>query len=212
MKVAILGASGKSGKFILRKFLESGHNVKVLVRNPNSLLEFNKYQNLELIKGDALNENDIHKIIIDTDVVISALGHKSDSPPDLQTRSIEMVIRVMRHYGMKRIICLTGSGVFLDGDRPTLIDRILTKAISLIDPNRIKDGIEMVKKLLESDLDWTIVRTPVQHSLNFTGTRNVGPLGSKGQTLKCSRNFIADFIYECVINNKYIKQYPVISD
>lgn len=212
MRIAILGASGKSGKFILRKFLENGHDVKALVRNPNSLLDFNKYQNLKLIKGNALNENDINKTIIDTDVVISALGHKIDSPPDLQTRSITMVIKVMRHYGIKRIICLTGSGIFLDGDKPRLVDRILTKTLALIDPHRIKDGIEMVKRLLASDLDWTIVRTPLQHSFSSTDNRAIGLLGSKGQTLKCSRNFIADFIYECAINPGYIRQYPVISD
>ncbi len=37
MKIAIFGASGKTGKQLVKQALEQGHEVTVMVRNPQSL-------------------------------------------------------------------------------------------------------------------------------------------------------------------------------
>lgn len=212
MKIALLGGSGASGKYILRKFLDNNYNMRILVRNPQSIQEFREYKNLEVIIGDALNQNDINSLVKGCDAVISALGHRKGSPPDLLEKSMGFVIEEMKKNKVTRLVCITGAGVSLPGDNPSIIDKFITKMITLIDPARINDGFAMSKKVINSNLDWTIVRTQLQHNYNTSGKRNVGLVGDKGQSWKCSRNYIADFIFECISEKKYIQKYPMISD
>lgn len=50
-KIAILGANGKAGKFLVKQALEKGYQVKILTRNSNNMTITN--ENVEIIDGDA---------------------------------------------------------------------------------------------------------------------------------------------------------------
>lgn len=212
MNIALFGGSGRSGKYVLRELLKRDFHVKALVRKTGSLCEFNSHKNLEIIVGDALDADSVQKTIKDCQAVISTLGHRKNSPSDLVTRSIKIIIQVMQNYQIKRLICLTGAGVYVDGDKPTIMDKILTFIIKTVSPHRFKDGENMVDEVMKSDLDWTIVRTQLQLSKEKGGKESIGMVGSKGQTLKCSRGFIARFMVDSISSNDYVKKAPVISD
>lgn len=38
MKLGILGASGRTGRLVVRKALDAGHNVRALVRTPAKIV------------------------------------------------------------------------------------------------------------------------------------------------------------------------------
>lgn len=209
MKVALFGATGGSGNYILNKLLKRGYSVKVLVRNPEKIKSLN---NQEIIKGDVLDPNDIDKLILNSDIVISALGQRPDSPNDLLTISINNMIKSMGKYGRKRIIILTGAGVMVDGDKPSIMDRVINFFIKLFAPKRFRDGENMVKRIMKTDLDWTVVRTHLQENKDNGGKETIGLAGTKGHTWKCSRGFIARFIVDNIENSLYIKKAPIISD
>jgi putative NADH-flavin reductase len=48
MKIALLGASGKTGIPLIEQALEKGHSVKAVVRNP-SKLEAIKHENVSFL-------------------------------------------------------------------------------------------------------------------------------------------------------------------
>ena len=50
MKLAILGGSGRTGRLIVQQALEAGHQVRVLVRTPDTFTLTSK--RLEVLKGD----------------------------------------------------------------------------------------------------------------------------------------------------------------
>ncbi|MFE5132050.1 NmrA family NAD(P)-binding protein, partial [Bacillus mobilis] len=50
-RIAILGANGRAGKFLVNEALEKGYQVKILTRNSNNIKITN--ENLEIINGDA---------------------------------------------------------------------------------------------------------------------------------------------------------------
>lgn len=210
MKVALFGASGGSGKYVLQELLKQDFDINALVRNPSSLQEFSSSK-LNLIQGDVLNSSDLEKVITNCDAVVYLIGHRKDSIPDLQEKSIQMIIDSMQKFGIKRLIALTGAGVYLPEDKPNLIDKLTTWIIKTFDPNRFYDGENMVKIIMSSNLNWTIVRTQLQQNKMGSGDEHIGPLGS-GHTWKCSRGFIARFIVSSLKNNDYIKEFPVISD
>lgn len=211
MKIAIFGGSGKAGQYILNELLNTGHTIKSLVRNPAKINKFKKFKNLEIIQGDVLCKNDVLKTITNTDVVIVTIGHQKNSPPNLQLESIKIIREVMQKYSIKRILVLTGAGVYTNQDKPKIIDHLFKGLIKIIDPIRLKDAEDMVKFLTNSQLNWTIVRTHIHHSYKCN-TMNIGYLGDKNIKLFCSRDNIAKFFAKSIEENLYIKDSPVISD
>lgn len=212
MKIALFGGSGGAGRYILKELLSRNYQVKALVRNATSLEEYQNDNNLEIIVGDALDEDSVKNTIFNCDAVISALGQRKGSPKDLQTKSIEYIIGSMQKNNIKRLICLTGAGVYLDGDNPSLMDNMITTMVKTTSPVRYNDGAGMVEKVMQSQLDWTIVRTQLQENKPYRENGHIGMLGTKGHTWKCSRGFIAKFMTDNLTESQYIHQAPVISD
>jgi len=212
MKIALFGGSGGSGKYILKELLKRNYQVKALVRKADSLQEFNPNENLEILVGDALDSDIVQKTIENCDAVISAIGQKKDSPIDLVARSMKIIIETMQKLQIKRLICLTGAGVYLEGDTPTFMDNMITIMIKTVSPGRFNDGENMVNEVMQSNLDWTIVRTQLQQNKEKGGEEHIGMVGSKDQTWKCSRGFIARFMVDNITNSDYVKKAPKISD
>jgi putative NADH-flavin reductase len=72
MNILILGATGRVGGQILTYALQDRHKVTVLVRTPDKIQIAN--ENLTIIQGDVLNNDDIALAMHGNDVVISALN------------------------------------------------------------------------------------------------------------------------------------------
>lgn len=71
-KIAILGANGKAGKYLVNEALKNGYEVKILTRDSNNMRVTN--ENLEAIIGDARNFSSIRKLLKGCRVVINAVG------------------------------------------------------------------------------------------------------------------------------------------
>lgn len=212
MKIAIFGGSGGTGKYVLRELIKNNYEINALARKPDSLNEFGSYEKLNVILGDALDKKTIDNVISGCDAVISVLGQRQNSPKDLLQRSISLIIESMKSLRVKRLVCLTGAGVYLEGDKPTFMDKAITFMIKLVAPGRFTDGEKMVQIIKKSELDWTIVRTQMQVDAEKGGKEAIGMVGSEGQTWRCSRGFLARFILRCIIDKSFIHETPKISD
>ena len=49
--IAVLGATGRSGKWLVKELLDAGFNVRVLVRNPDAVAHLK--DRVEIVSGDA---------------------------------------------------------------------------------------------------------------------------------------------------------------
>lgn len=144
------------------------------------------------------------------DVVISVLGHIQGSDPRMQTKGIANIVRAMSEAGVKRIVSLTGTGVRAHGDRPSMLDRVLNAVVGIIDPDRIRDGIEHVQVLRDSHLDWTVVR--VLKLFNGSSGTNTYVLTDGGPAeFRTSRAKVARVLVDVVDNAAYIGKLPVIT-
>ena len=72
MKIAILGSIGFLGKEILRKALDSGYEIKTLVRNPEKLGEFKN--RVGYIEGNVKQADKLETAVRGTEAVISTMG------------------------------------------------------------------------------------------------------------------------------------------
>ncbi len=95
MKLFLLGATGNSGRRILRFALERGHQVTALVRDQNKLLEISGRrmpQGLRVIAGDIDKSAELAGAMVGHDVVINAAGHVTEG--DRFTRLVQNVIQL----------------------------------------------------------------------------------------------------------------------
>jgi len=73
--VAVIGATGRTGKHVVKKLLQKNIPVRILVRNVSKAKElFGLNDNLELVEGDILNKESLKKVISGTSHVINAAG------------------------------------------------------------------------------------------------------------------------------------------
>ncbi len=205
MKIAVLAANGRSGQVFVHEALKAGHQVWAGVYGSHSLPA---HDNLEIIKCDGMNPDDVSNLVKGCDAVVSLIGHTKNSAKNVQTKSITNLVDVISGSDI-RLVSLTGTGVRFDGDSPSLVDRFLNFGIKLIDPNRINDGINHAQVIKDSDTNWTIIR--VLKLSNSTAKSYSLTTGGPAKLLT-SRTEVAQAILEVLGSNKYIKMAPVISN
>jgi len=204
MKIAVIGASGRSGRAFVEVALRAGHTVRAGVFGTSSLSE---QDNLSVVKCDATSTKDLKRLITGQDAVVSLIGHISGSPSDVQTKATKDIVKVMNELGMKRFVSLTGTGVRFAGDKLTLLDRFSTVGIKLLDPERIQDGIDHAEVLKGSNLNWTIIRVL---KLQNTTPRSFKLLENGPTKLYVSRVEVAQAILQVLEQKSFIKKAPII--
>lgn len=152
MKIAIFGATGRTGNQLVRKALHDGHEVSILTRQIKKVC-FDP-EEIRITEGNVLSLEKVKETIKGADVVISALGADDISKPiRMFSGGIENIIEAMKEEGIKRFIGMSGAGILdhPDGDYRGNID--LAPFLQYIFP----DQLQAFETLKESDLDWTMV-------------------------------------------------------
>lgn len=209
MRLAIFGATGKTGHHLVRKALERGHEVTGLARTPSKLTI--QHQDLTIVQGDVRFADVVSFVIKDADGVISAIGPTPNSPEDLMARAAENIISAMREHGVERLIWSTGAGVQAEKDQPTFMHKainFLLKTFSRSVLENSKRGAELVQN---RDLKWTIARAPMLTDQPGSNNFYVGYVGPEmGRTL--SRENFADFMLDLAESDDWLRQMPAASD
>lgn len=205
MVIAVVGASGRSGKIFVDKALSQGHAIRAGYNSKNI---FEDNPNLVAVQCDATNLNQVENLISNSDAVVCLIGHTRKSPARVQTQAIQTILIAMRKLGIKRLISLTGTGVRREGDKIPLIDYLLTFGVGIFDPNRVDDGIEHMKVLDNDQSDWTVLRVL---KLQNNKPKPFG-LSEHGPTkIITSRYEVAEAILEILGNGSFIRQAPIIT-
>ncbi len=208
MKLAVFGATGRTGIPLVQQALDEGYQIQALVRNPSKMTIAN--DRLELIQGDILDQSAVEKTIEGTQAVLCVIGHVKNSPDDLQTRAMENITAAMKKHGISRLVDLTGAGVRDPEDRPKLIDNLVVGALRLLSPKVLEDGKRHVEVIRDSDLDWTIVRAPRLIDGKKKGSYRAGFVGKNSGT-QITRPDIADFMLKETTEKKFAHKLPMVS-
>ena len=107
MKVTLFGSTGSLGQECLQQCLDAGHDVTVLVRNPNKLPDTTK-DLITVIEGDALSFDDVITAMPQgTDAILFAIGvDEKTSPQNLCTDVTRHILKAMRKNNMHPHITL----------------------------------------------------------------------------------------------------------
>lgn len=156
-KVALLGATGKAGGYLLDQLLHDGYAVKALIRKPENF-SFT-HPSLEVVSGDIKDMEAARSLLQGCDVVFSAIGQK---PGEVLISSLATsnIIQVMEELGIRRYVLLAGITPDVPGDQKSAKVQEGSAWMRQTYPEVTSDKQEAFELLASSSLDWTMVRVP----------------------------------------------------
>jgi putative NADH-flavin reductase len=206
VRVAIFGASGRTGRPLVEQALAAGYEVRVLMRDPSKFQI--RHGRLAVVRGDVLDAAKVDETVAGTDAVLSALGHTKTSPKDVQTRGTENIVAAIERHGVRRFVSLTGARD--PRDEPKLADRAITFLLRRLQPDVLEDGVRHSEVIKRSDLDWVIVRGPRLTEGPRKGKYRVGAVGKNSGT-QISRADLAEFMLGQLTTDTHLRQMPMVS-
>ncbi len=157
MKVAVLGATGRTGRALVRELLRRRHDVAVLVRDPAKLGDV--AGDVRVVTGDSRDEAALASLVAGTDAVISALGPTAKEAT-LHRDTATALVRVMRQAGVSRFVGVSGAGIDVPGDQKSGSAKAISFLIQRLGGAVVKDKPAEYDVWASSGLDWTLARPP----------------------------------------------------
>jgi putative NADH-flavin reductase len=204
MKIALFGATGRTGGLIMERALSAGHEVTVLVRDPSKV---RPHEGLRVIEGDARRASAVADTVQGADVVISALG----SGGDTVTQFGRNAMAAMQRMGVTRIVSLVGASVVVRGDRSSISMKMLRLITRVFGGTMLTDGEVHAKELAASPLGYTLVRPPRLTDGAATGRIQHGLTLNLGPTSSISRADLAAFLLEVAVEGRYVRAAPMVA-
>lgn len=213
MKVSIFGATGFSGQGILAEALKQGHKVTILVRDTSKVQI--KHQNLTIVEGNVLNPQTVASVLHHQEAVIQCLGvsGKGDGKPTtFISDATKVIVDEMQKQQIKRLIAMSNVGAGNSiAFQPWFFTKIILpyfmKWLKVI----IEDKNRMEPIIMNSNLDWTIVRCPNIVDKPAKGRCNA-TLDGKGLKLSITLSDLSKFMVDQLKQTAFIKQAPSVSN
>lgn len=207
-KILVLGATGATGRLIVRQAVARGHEVAVLVRSPEKASDLT---GAKLIIGDARDESALRHALKGRDAVVSALGTPASPFREvtLLSTATRGLVNAMQAEQVSRLVCITGLGA---GDSAghggfafdNLIFPLLLRKV-YADKNRQEAIVR------DSGLDWILVRPSILNDKPGRGAaRALTDLsGFHGGTI--AREDVASFVLDQVGSDAWLRRSPLIT-
>jgi putative NADH-flavin reductase len=207
IKIAVIGGTGKAGKYLVQQLIHREFHFKMLVRNPDACQINNPL--VEIVQGDARNAQAVHKLIEGCHAVISTLGQPKGEDPIFSPATTN-VIRSMNEYRIKRYILITGLNVDTPWDKKSAKTAFGTEWMKKNYPETTADKQKEYELLTESNIDYTLVRLPLIELTDKKSELKVSLEDCPGE--KISATDLADFLIDQLSETQYIRKAPFIAN
>ncbi|MFP3377640.1 SDR family oxidoreductase [Bacillus sp. SIMBA_069] len=206
-KIAILGANGKAGKFLVNEALEKGYQVKILTRNSNNIKITNG--NLEIINGDARDFASIRELLKGCRAVINAVGQRKNESYIFSTVT-KHILEAMKEFEIKRYILISGGSLDVTGDQKGIVNKIGATLFKVFLSKMMQDKYKELQTIQGSNIDWTIVRLPFVMEGKSIGDIKESLVDMPG--IKIQNSDIAPFVIKQINSERYVGKCPFISN
>jgi len=207
IKIAVIGGTGKSGKYLVRELLQQGFQCKLLLRKPENLTIKSSF--IEVVKGDARDYGPIRLLIDGCDAVISTLGQPKGETT-IFSQATQNVIRAMGECNVKRYLLITGLNVDTPFDKKGPKTKFGTDWMKTNYPETTSDKQVEYEVLVNSDVDWTIVRLPLIEQTNEQRNIQISLEDCPGD--KISATDLAHFLIRQLTEDLYFRQAPFLAN
>ncbi|MCS6802484.1 MAG: SDR family oxidoreductase [Chloroflexota bacterium] len=208
MKIAVFGASGRTGRLVVDQALAAGHEVVAFVRDPAKLPL--RHERLTLVQGDVTDLDAVRRAVAGVDAVIAALAPRREGPKEAVSRGIANILAAMQEARVRRIVISSGAGVPDPKDPPSFATAVIRWLLRRIARPVIEDAARAVALLRASDRDWTVIRAPFLVDGPRTGRYRLGYFAA-GFGARISRADLADALLKAVDDLTLVGSAPIIA-
>ncbi|MDY7225761.1 NAD(P)-dependent oxidoreductase [Hyalangium rubrum] len=200
----ILGATGRTGRYLVEQALSAGHTVTALVRDPHSLDI--RHPRLHILQGDALSPETVDKAMLGQRTVLSALGFSGRRAGEALAKATENIVAAMQKYRVHRLICLAPPPTKEGWARRGLLGKLLAP---FLQKNAPPDWERQLDSLRGSPLEWVLVRPTQLTDEPARGAYQVS-VGWAEVPEGISRADVATFMLEQLRSRRYVRLSPVL--
>ncbi len=209
IKIAVIGGTGKSGQYVVKELVQRGYPFKVLVRNPGHFTL--KDPLVEVVIGNVLDADTVHKLLQGCSAVVSTLGLGiPPGEPDIFTKATANILTAMNELGIRRYIVTTGLNVTTASDHKGPKTQMATDWMYANYPVSTKNKQEEFGMLAESEVDWTMVRLPMIALTDDRPEIRVSLEDCPGDGISASS--LAGCIVDQLQETNYIRRAPFIAN
>jgi putative NADH-flavin reductase len=160
MRLTVFGASGGTGRWLLKQALGAGHQVTGVTRRPATIPPRDW---LSVVGADVADADAVDATIAGSDAVLSALGVSySRRPITVYSQGATNIIAAMHRHGVKRLVVVSSAPLnpAYRASDSLFFTRVL-EPLFMRRPGRTtyEDMRRMESLVRASELDWTIIRS-----------------------------------------------------
>ena len=217
MHILILGATGRTGRVLLREAIKRGHRVTILISHRGALKT--KPELVEVYEGTPLNKFTLADAMRGCDAVLSTLNisRVSDSPwaklrtsKDFLSSSMKHILDAAIENKVKRVIIATAWGVAETRKDIPFWFRWLIDHSNIYYQHQDHEKQEVLLKA--SHLDWTIIRPVGFNDSEKERKIKVSFNNHPKPSVTISRRNVALFMLDTLEKKLHIRENPVISE
>ncbi|WP_214410079.1 NAD(P)-dependent oxidoreductase [Sphaerisporangium fuscum] len=205
MRLTVFGATGRTGKEVVRQALDAGHQVTAVVRDPARLPI--SHSALEVVVADVTRASTLRPALAGREAVVSALGPNGRQGVGITSAGVRAIMQAMDAADVRRLAVISAVPVGPVPDGESFLYRsVLLPLLRRILRDGYADLAAMEKEVSRSTTEWTIVRPPRLTDKPLTGTyrRLVGGNVPRGHVI--SRADLAHALLAVIDDPATIKQ------
>ncbi|MFW2405479.1 MAG: NAD(P)-dependent oxidoreductase [Gammaproteobacteria bacterium] len=180
-RIAVIGATARSGRVIIAQALEAGYEVVGLARSPQKLTI--EHERLKVFKGDVRDESSLEAVLTGNEAVICMVGYPTPKDPTQQIGEVDLytvmgsnLIAAMKSKGNRRLIMASSTGVEhrVDPDATQPEGESMSDLWRFNARHLYGDMADMEAMIADSGLEYVILRPgfmveePARHDLQFS--------------------------------------------
>lgn len=171
MKIAVLGAAGRTGTAAVHEASSRGHDVVAVARRKLA----NVPAGVESAIADVSDAEALKNALVGADAVISAVGiGSSRTETQLYSHGARATLTAMMSTGACRLVVVSASPAGPSEDHPALQRRIILPLLERIYGATYRDMRRMELVLAEAKIGWVAVRPPRLLAKKPKGSYRIG--------------------------------------
>ena len=208
MNLLIFGATGGTGRHLVKQALAEGHTVTAFARNP-AALEI-RHSNLLAAQGDVTDYASVERALAGHEAVLSALGSPTLKRNTVLSDGTRHIIKAMGQAGVRRLVFESSIGVGDSKDHVGLLFKWVF--LPLVLRHVFADKEVQERYIKESSLEWVIVRPArLTNGARRGRYRRGAEINERAVGRSISRADVAAFMLEQVTDDTYLRRTPGVS-
>jgi uncharacterized protein YbjT (DUF2867 family) len=205
-RIAVVGGTGKVGRKIVEAALERGLEVRSLARRmpvPNEARP-----GLEAMAGDARDIAALGVLLEGCGAAIMTIASRRDEAPGFEAAARALVAAI-EAGGVARCVVLVGLGIDVPGDRKGLGARLQGAMMNALFGSAMRDKQRGVEAVMESGLEWTIVRAPLIEEGPPLGRIEANTRSAPRGSARAAD--LAEFILDAALGGSFLREAPFVA-